>query len=148
MGWSYSGDPSKTPLDQVRFLIQDTDKDDQLLNDEEIKFLITNNGSLLSAAAQAAETLMSKFASWIDESNGRVKVNFSQKFEHYKVLCRKLRQRTAIGESCPFAGGLSISEKDAQRSNTDRVQPAFRKNLHDRHPRDTESINVNQTIED
>lgn len=41
MTWSYSGDPSKSTLDQYRFEIGDTLKDDPVLQDEEINYVLT-----------------------------------------------------------------------------------------------------------
>ena len=41
MAWEYEG-PSASTKDEVRFLIGDTDFEDQLLSDEEIQFLVGN----------------------------------------------------------------------------------------------------------
>lgn len=132
MTWSYSGKPDSTnEKDQVRFLIQDTDQTDQLLQDEEIEFLITLEGGPLKAAAKAAETLAAKFARKCDETVGPVKIMFSQKNKMYMELCEKLKRHSNIKEACPFAGGLSISDKETAREDDDRVQPIFRRETHD-----------------
>ena len=39
MSWEYQG-PSASDKDEVRFLIGDTDVEDQLLSDEEIQYLV------------------------------------------------------------------------------------------------------------
>lgn len=41
MSWNYSGNPSDSELDMYRFLIGDTERDDQVLQDEEIDFVLT-----------------------------------------------------------------------------------------------------------
>ena len=41
MTWTYSGNPSSTERDAVRFLVGDTDTNDQLLSNEEIDYLVT-----------------------------------------------------------------------------------------------------------
>ena len=40
MAWTYSGNPGASNLDEVRFLIQDTDSTDPLLSNEEINYLL------------------------------------------------------------------------------------------------------------
>lgn len=40
MTWTYSGDPSNSELDEYRFYISDTNQTEQLLQDEEIKFVL------------------------------------------------------------------------------------------------------------
>ncbi len=41
MSWSYSGDPSSSPLDEARFIMGDTDINDPVLSDEEINYMIS-----------------------------------------------------------------------------------------------------------
>ena len=131
MTWSYSGDPRKNDADQVRFLIQDTDKDDQLIQNEEIKFLLELEGSPLKAAAKSAEIIWAKFARLVDERVGRVSKSFSQRAKHYKDLMKQLRRSAAIKEALPFAGALKESQKDVLEEDNDRVQPSFTRELHD-----------------
>ena len=45
MSFSYSGNPSASPLDECRFLISDTDKARPIFQDEEINFIIAQSGS-------------------------------------------------------------------------------------------------------
>ena len=86
MAWSYSGDPADSALDAVRFLIGDTDTNDQLLDNEEI--LWTNNQVTGSNTATTAlyETsyrcmvaIASKFSRLADQSVGDLKVDMFQK---------------------------------------------------------------------
>jgi hypothetical protein len=59
MTFSYSGDPSFSDIDAVRFYISDTDPLNSFMTDEGIQFLIDNyymqTGHLLGVAAMAAE---------------------------------------------------------------------------------------------
>lgn len=41
MAWTYSGDPSKSELDQYRFLISDTDANEPVLQDEEVSYILS-----------------------------------------------------------------------------------------------------------
>lgn len=139
MTWSYSGTPSEeNPKDQVRFLTQDTVEDDQLLSDEEITFLLGLEGGPLKASVKAAETIAAKFARKCDEAVGQVKISFSQKFDQYIKLAKALKRHSDIKGAIPFSGGLDISQKDTQRDDDDRVEPFFRRELHDFRPRETD----------
>ena len=45
MSWSYSGNPKDSPIDDVRFLVGDTNKNEPILQDEEIQYLIDEYGA-------------------------------------------------------------------------------------------------------
>lgn len=45
MSWSYSGNPKESPIDEVRFLVGDTNKNEPILQDEEIQYLIDEYGA-------------------------------------------------------------------------------------------------------
>ncbi len=68
MAWTYSGNPGASPLDEVRFLIQDTDTNNQLLQNEEITYLITSYEDPYSAAVAAVSALIGRLASLSSES--------------------------------------------------------------------------------
>jgi len=132
MTWSYTGIPSEeNPKDQVRFLIQDTDESDQLFQDEEINFLLELEGGPLKAAMKGAQTLAAKFARCIDETVGKVKASFSQRYKHYSNLHKELKQHSDIRNALPFAGALEITQKEVQERNNNRVRPAFTTEKHE-----------------
>lgn len=68
MTWSYSGDPGASNLDEIRFLIQDTDTDDQLLSNEEINYLYDSYGDAYSAAVAAVGVLIAQASRAVEES--------------------------------------------------------------------------------
>lgn len=68
MTWTYSGNPGASALDEVRFLIQDTDEDNQLLSDEEIEYLIDVYIDPYSAAVAAVVSLIGKASRQEEES--------------------------------------------------------------------------------
>ena len=68
MTWTYSGNPGASTLDEVRFLIQDTDINDQQLQNEEINYLITAYGDPYGAAVAACSALLARLASLSSES--------------------------------------------------------------------------------
>lgn len=63
MAWTYSGDPSTSTKDSVRFLIGDTDSADQVVTDEEIDWALTVvDDSIYQAAHDLCVSLAAKFA--------------------------------------------------------------------------------------
>jgi hypothetical protein len=69
MTWSYSGNPGSSKLDEVRFLIQDTDTNDELLSNEEINYLLTAySNDAYGAAIASVVALIAKAARAVEES--------------------------------------------------------------------------------
>jgi len=132
MDFSYSGDPSKSDVDQVRFLVGDTNVKKAQLGDKEIEFLVGLEGSVLKAASKAAESIAAKVAGMVDQAAGKVRVSLSDKYKHYTDLAKRLRLDAAKKTICPFAGGLSKTQKEVEANNDDRVEPSFTRDL--RHP--------------
>jgi hypothetical protein len=132
VAWTYSFNPGYSAKDQVRFLIGDTDSSEQLLQDGEIQWLLDQyQGHTMTAAIRACETIMSKFARLADEKVGQVSIQFSQKAKSYQVMLNQLRNRLAIEDMTPFAGGISRSDKITEDQNSDRVRPDFTKHMMD-----------------
>lgn len=95
MSWSYSGDPSTSLLDLARFLIRDTDSDDQLLQDEELQFLIDTWGDGYEAARNAALTLAAKFTRQSVQSKSVGDLSISESFAGRAGEYRELAQSIA-----------------------------------------------------
>jgi hypothetical protein len=128
--FSYSGDPANSALDQTRFLIGDTDPDDAQLLDGEIKWLLSQyNNTPLNAAIRATETIIVKYSRQVDEAVGQVKINFSQRMKNYQQTLNMLRQRLAMEDATPFAGGISHSANRLNRQNRDLIRPDFTKHM-------------------
>lgn len=117
-----------TSLDQVRFHVGDTSNvaATELLADGEITYLLTQETNIYRAAASAAEAIAGKFARLADTSVGDVSVSNSQKQAQYLKLSATLNAKAARRGSAPaFAGGISISDRDAREADTDRTLPFF-----------------------
>src|SRR5438067_943339 len=125
MGWSYSGDPSSSTRDAVRFEIPDTDQSAQLLQDKEIDYALTQESGVLAAAAHCCETLARRFAAKADTVVGSLQYKWSAAAENYAERAKDLRARAGAG--APWAGGVSQADKDARASDTDRVQSSVRR---------------------
>ena len=134
--WSYDPTDLNTTtasgrLNTVRFLVGDTDANDQKVQNEEIEFsLAQTNDSVNAAASYVCRTLASKYASKVTiELDGQLMAHYSDLYGHYKSLADKLDyQAKKFGAQLGIlAGGISKTRVGAVRSNTDRVEPAFRR---------------------
>ena len=134
MAFSYSGDPSKSVLDSVRFEVQDTNSGSPLLQDAEIEYVIgqeapgepPSEGEVLSAAARCMESLARLFAAQADTEVGSLKVTYTKQADQYNTRAKELRSR-AGGMHAPWAGGQSEAEKAAREAETDRPQAPFKR---------------------
>lgn len=105
MSWSYSEDPSNSPLDAVRHLIGDTIQSDPLLSDEAIQYELTQSGgNVLRAAVKCCEAIASKFARLANSTIGKTSIQATAKFEQYTKKAKELRRRV-VGYGTPYAGG-------------------------------------------
>lgn len=140
MTWSYSGDPSTSDKDAVRFLVGDTDTNDQLAQDEEIDWVLTRTRTIEGAAAGVARAIAGLFAREVDGSLEDQDFSDSQRREAYLALARtldamaqKAPTRSGQNKPKPLITGVRESEMESVREDTDRVRPAFYYGLFDPH---------------
>lgn len=97
MTWTYSGDPSAGGIDEIRFLVQDTDSTDPLLSDEEIDYIISTwepvYGSPLMYASMCAEAIAAKFTREVAYSADGVSVSVEMLQQKYNDLAASLRDQ-------------------------------------------------------
>ncbi len=124
--WTYSGDPSLSNRDAVRFYISDTDASNPLMNDGEVDYLLTKFPDPLAAAAQAARSLAGKFAKQVTRKTvGDLSLSWSDMAKNYYALADELQIRSDISGSTLYAGGTSKSDMAAVAANSDRVPQPF-----------------------
>lgn len=129
MAFSYSFDPSSSPKDEVRFILQDTDKNDPLFQDGEILYFLNQyNQSVLLSAIRAVEVLATRFARLADESVGQIHISYSQKYKQYLEMKKELRDRLSTEDTSFFCGSIDRADKQLNQRNRALVQPKFRKN--------------------
>lgn len=130
MSWTYTGDPTSSAKDSVRFLIGDTDQHDPLLDDQEILYMLGQyNNAPLNAAIRCCEQIAAKFSRRVNESVGQVRMDFAQASKAYRDMAMDLRRRMAIEGVKPFAGGISKSQKVSENQDKDRVKPNFSEHM-------------------
>ena len=120
MTWSY--DPTEaTDGDEVRGRVGDTNESDQLLSDELIAKLL-DGGSVLAASIEAVKRILAKVARDVDRNAVGISTSRSQVTQHYRDILSDLRRELSSGSSGgpePYVGGVSISEGESTRDNSD-----------------------------
>ena len=121
----------------VRLLIGDTDSTDYALQDHDVSFFLNEaNDNIYLAASMAAEAIAAKYARQVTESKTDAhgvhvySRHLSDRYKHYTALAKTMRERHTARTVGVYAGGITISGKDTREADTDRVKPAFTRDLH------------------
>ena len=122
MTFTYSGDPSTSTRNYVRFLLNDTDSTDVLFSDEELNYVITEwGGDAYNAARECAEILIARFSRLADSSSksvGDISVSesYTAKAQQYKELADSFLARgMRKAPPRPFANAQAL------KSTNDRI---------------------------
>jgi hypothetical protein len=129
MTWSYSGNPSTSAKDEVRFLVGDTDTTEQLVQDEEINYALAEQPNTRLAAANVADSIGAKFSRKTDVRLGDYTVSYNKLASGFFTLANQLRNSSKNNAgiiAIPYAGGISQTEIDTSEQDTDLVQPKFK----------------------
>lgn len=132
MTWSYSGDPTASPKDAVRFLTGDTDTTEQQLQDEEIAFLVTtwqNKNSVYWTASTAADAIAAKYSREVTLSADNQTLSASELQQKYISMGIKLRAMhfALLAGGNVDVGGITIGEQP----QPDVKPTAFGRGMHD-----------------
>ena len=112
MAWTYSGDPSSSRRDAIRFEIGATNTDEQLLQDEEIDYILSVEPMHLAAAARCAEVIAREYSRLADTQLGPAETYLGRRAKHYYRLSKDLRKRaTGYGGPIPQRVGVHDDEQ-------------------------------------
>jgi hypothetical protein len=128
MTWSYSGIPSSTPLDQVRYLIGDTDVTDQQVRDEEIEWALTQFSNIYHVASLVLRSLQSRYARMVDCTVGSISMSHGKKAEALKSKADEMDRLAKLNISVgirAFVGGISYDARETLREDEDGIPPRF-----------------------
>jgi len=138
MTWAYGGDPENSERDAVRLLVGDTSTDDQLVTDEEIQYALSQSRTVPGAASFTANAIAALFSRDVDINVSGTSYSESQRAEHYRALADRLSRmaasaspRSGVSGPVPVVSGVSRSEMDSVRDDSDRVRPEFRRGMFD-----------------
>lgn len=124
MTWTYTL-PITEPKDEVRFLSGDTDSTRQVVQDEEITYVLSKQPNVTLAAAIVCDAAAAKFSQDTDARVGDVSESSSQRAEAFRQKAKDLRQRAGV-VALPIFGGITKTQKDKLDNDADLIQPSFR----------------------
>jgi hypothetical protein len=136
MAWSYDPTDLDTTtasgrLNTVRLLVGDTETLDQQAQNEEITFALSENGNnVYYSAGWVARTISSQYARKVNtQLDGALKADYSDLMKHYSTLADNLEYqgKTSGAAVGVLAGGITKSNIEAVRANTNRVEGSFRR---------------------
>lgn len=136
-----------SPLFQVRLHTGDNVVGKMILDDAEIAYFLSIEANVYMAAAMAADQLAIRIATAATTADGKGPVSkkkiggtdityataSGRSAKDFEALSKALRNRGRVHQ-IPFAGGISVSDKEARRQDTDRpTDSGFRRGQFD-HP--------------
>lgn len=136
MSWSY--DPTNLDntttsgrLNTIRLLVGDTDTVDQQVQNEEIIFSLSENGNnIYLSASWIARAISSKYSRLVTTSlSGALSSDYSDLAKQYQTLADQLEYqgKTSGASVGVLAGGISKTQIETVRANTDRIEGSFRR---------------------
>ena len=135
MTWTNTNAPGTADADgrrdAVRFLVGDTDTDDQQVTDEAIAFALAQTGNgIYGAGAIIARAIAASYARKVSISADGLSQQFAQRQKHYADLAAALEKQAREGVAgaapVPFAGGTTVG------LTTDSPEVLFHVGMHDR----------------
>lgn len=141
MAFTYSGDPSASMKDAVRFQMDDTDPQDYHLEDAEIAAVLgyfgivatTSPGDLEGVLAAVVECMRMKDRRLAADPTvriGNLTIDNTAAANAYHQRLLQMQRRLAARTGL-YSGGISRADKDAARADPDRPNDAFRVGMHD-----------------
>lgn len=122
---TYSGDPSISTRDKVRFWINDTGPTTWEFSDQEIDYASTLYTNPVRAAAWLCSRLAAKYAAAVDKSVGDLRISYSQRAKMYLEVQAQLLAQADSTNVTIYIGGVSKSDMASVDANSDRVKPPF-----------------------
>lgn len=119
MTTTYSGDPTSSAKDAVRFLLGATKAPNWIFSDEEIEYVLAGQGNNYSAAAELALIKSSEYTDRQKKSVGPLSIDYGSTADRWLDLSNNLRRRAARA-----GGAIAISTQKSQ-------QPYITLGLHD-----------------
>lgn len=115
MTFTYTS-PGASDKDAIRFLIQDTNSAEALMQDEEILYLLTKwkdvQGTVEYVASVAADTIGARYAREASYAADGVSINLAQAAQQFRDLAASLRQqhKNLLVGGFPDVGGITPGE--------------------------------------
>ena len=148
---AFTYDPSALdtePLYEVRFIIGDTAIDKPLLDDEEIEYYLAKyDDAVQMTAVKCCEAIAAKYAKFSKKRVNGVEVEIEDVAGKYMRLAKHLRANIAATSGvtgAPWAVTRK-SQKDAINEDSDLINPAFKRGMHDNPKGSTHNLRSDTT---
>ncbi len=132
---AYTGNPATVPADAVRLYINDVDPATPFLSDPEIDyFLALKDNDIIQAAVAAARVILFKLSNYVRAKNDLMETFDNQQWQQYKDTLEMFIKANdaespdrsvaiALTKANGYAGGISISDMQANNDNADNNIP-------------------------
>ena len=130
MAFTWTGDPAASVVEAIRWEIHDVDSAKAKFQDAEIEYAYAEEHSVLNAAARLCEQLQVRYCDTASRTMGPLRVDMNRLADLYAAKAKALRKR-AVTFAEPYVGGISETKKDTFEDDSDLIQPAFKKGMHD-----------------
>lgn len=108
---AYSGDPSASDLDQLRFLLGDTDAEAEIFTDAELTFTMTQyEDNPIRAAAYLAGVRASQLADKRDRAVGPLSLSYGEQYQRWVETQQRLERMANSLHSRPGRRRLPAAE--------------------------------------
>ncbi len=120
MTFTYSGDPSSSPADAVRFILADTVEETAALSDAEVAWLVSQWPDEYAAAIAGAAMLEARYAKEADSVSRTVgDLTIAQSFKDRSAGYASLRaalesQRQALNPPAPWVDPAAITATESK----------------------------------
>ncbi|MDX2466307.1 MAG: hypothetical protein QNL12_03265 [Acidimicrobiia bacterium] len=136
MTFTYTGRPGTSDAaerrDSVRFLVGDTVEATKELEDEEIAFLLDQEGNnVWGAALRSTTQLQAKYAALASYSVGDLSIQYGTQVDSWAKVAGTIKARRDLDVAQVYAGGISLSDKATVASDTDWNRPDASLGMHD-----------------
>lgn len=139
MTWSYnsslllSTSSTNADLMRVRYLVQDVTSSTQLVQNEEINWVLSIYPNVWRAASEVAGSIATHFAKMArSKSVGSLSIQWGERAKEFKERASSLKaQSETLRTFSVYAGGISVADKNAHDDDTDWDKPAFARGMHD-----------------
>ena len=142
MAFTYSGDPSGSDRDAVRFLLEDTVEASASFNDAEVAWLLSQKPNVYRAAAQGARRKAAEAAEGVaSKTVGSLTLTYSERATKWLDMAKSLEAQANKGTGsaiAPYSCGISKIDKELVAADDDFDKPDFYRGMWDNEGTETE----------
>lgn len=134
MSFTYTNDPANSDRDAVRVMLDDTVEASEKLSDETIAWLLDSYSNVWFAGAAGAELIGGQQSAAVNMTRvGDLQITSGAGNigGQYRDLAKRLREQGLRKGVAPYAGGISVADKESQEDDTDWDRTPVKLGIHD-----------------